>query len=451
MDSVADATTTPKTGRLKIEYVPIDQLVPQPRNARKHPPEQIRQLEASIREFSFTNPILADEDLQVLAGHARLEAARRRGLSTVPVVRLVHLTEVQKRAYAIADNKLGEAATWNEELLKIELEALQLEKFDIELTGFVGPELDTVLYNEAGASDPADEVPAPTVGPAVTRLGDLWRLGRHRLICGDSTLPETYQALLGDRQAQMIFNDPPYNVPIEGHVSGLGQHRHREFSMAAGEMSEEAFTAFLAKAMGLMAQHSAEGSLHMTCMDWRHLYELLTAGRGVFAELKNIVVWNKTNGGMGSLYRSKHELITVWKHGQAPHINNVQLGVYGRGRTNVWDYAGANAFGADRDETLAMHPTVKPIGLVADAILDCSHKGGLVCDNFAGVGTTLLAAEKTGRDGYAIELDPAYCDIALERYRKMTGDVPVLDATGETREVVAAKRHSRKEHANDDR
>jgi DNA modification methylase len=270
-----------------------------------------------------------------------------------------------------------------------------------------------------------------------TRLGDVWCFGdSHRLICGDSTKSETYQQLLGDARAQMVFTDPPYNVPISGHVGGLGTIRHREFAMASGEMSQPQFTAFLQSVFGHLATYSVPGSVHFQCMDWRHCSEIMAAGAAAYTDLKNICVWAKNNGGMGSLYRSQHEFVFVFKSGTAPHINNVELGKHGRYRTNVWSYAGVNSFGGDRSD-LALHPTVKPVAMVADAIRDCSHRKGIVLDAFVGSGTTLIAAEKTGRRGYGIEIDPGYCDVTIRRMGAVCGLEAVLEATGQGFDEIA--------------
>ena len=337
----------------------------------------------------------------------------------MPTIRLEDLTENEIRAYVIADNKLAENAGWDRELLAIELQGLiEIDlDFDITITGFEMAEID-ILIGELDTDeeeDSADDVPEVSDGPPVTRPGDIWCIGNHRLICGDSTDPKVYVRLLEGAEAQMVFTDPPYNVAIDGHVSGLGKVKHREFAMASGEMTEDEFTAFLATVFGNLAGHSADGAIQFICMDWRHMGEVITAGGNAYSELKNLCVWAKTNGGMGSLYRSQHELVFVFKAGIAPHINNVELGKHGRYRTNLWSYAGINSFGKNRDAELALHPTVKPVALVADAILDCSKRGGIVLDAFAGSGTTLLAAEKTGRHGYGIELDPRYCDVTIQR------------------------------------
>ena len=422
--------------RPSITYQSVLALQPDAHNPRTHSKRQIRRIADSIRTFGFTNPILVDERGQVMAGHARLEAAKRLGLSQVPTICIGDLNEAQKRAYLIADNRLAELSGWDEELLAIELQTLTTIDldFDIEITGFETAEIDTLIagLNGAGNEDEADRVPAIDDTAAITRPGDLWRLGRHRLLCADASRTSSYDHLLDGKIAQMVFTDPPYNVPIDGHVCGRGRARHGEFAMAAGEMSEAEFTAFLKTVLRQLALHSRDGALHFVFMDWRHLFELLTAGRRVYEELKNLCVWNKTNGGLGSLYRSKHELVAVFKAGRGAHINNVALGAHGRYRTNVWDYAGVNAFGTDRDAELALHPTVKPVALVEDAILDCSRRGGIVLDAFCGSGTTLIAAERAGRRGFGLELEPKYVDAALKRFRDFTGEEPVQAETGRT-------------------
>jgi DNA modification methylase len=416
--------------------LPLSSLRPYSRNARTHSAKQIAQIAASIRAFGFNNPVLIDKDGVIIAGHGRVAAAKTLGHETVPVIRLDHMSEAQKRAYILADNKLAEKAGWDTEILAIELQNLMefdLD-FDISITGFDMPEIDVLMAGldaKAAKPDPADAVPE-VADRAVTRLGDVWQIGPHRLICGDSLNPETYERLLDGEKAQMVFTDPPYNVPIEGHVSGLGKVQHREFAMASGEMSVAEFTGFLRIVFQNLAVASSNGSIHFVAMDWRHMAEVLAAGQGTYSELKNLCVWAKTNGGMGSLYRSQHELIFVFKAGTGAHTNNVELGKHGRYRTNVWTYAGANTFSATRDDDLAMHPTVKPVAMVADAILDCSKRKGIVLDAFAGSGTSLVAAHRTGRRGYGIELDPLYCDVILRRLANLTGLEALHVETGRT-------------------
>lgn len=428
-----------------IEETRIDALTPRPRNPRTHSPKQIRQIADSIETFGFTNPVLIDRNRNIIAGHGRVDAAKLLDIDTVPTICLEDLSEEQIRAYVIADNRLAENAGWDTEILAIELQSL-LEidlDFDITVTGFETPEIDLLIAGlDDGSAEPdeLDNVEVDTDSPTITRPGDIWQIGRHRLICGDSTDPDVYARLLDGECAQMVFTDPPYNVPIDGHVCGLGGVKHREFEMAAGEMSAPEFTAFLKKVFSNLAEFSADGALHFICMDWRHMSELLAAGNAYYDELKNLCVWAKTNGGMGSLYRSQHELVFVFKAGTGRHINNVELGKHGRYRTNVWTYPGISSFGKDRDAELALHPTVKPVQMVADAVLDCSTPGGVVLDAFAGSGTTLVAAEKTGRNGYGIELDPAYCDVIVRRLTAAYGLDAVHAALGKTFAEVERER-----------
>ena len=368
--------------KLNIADQPVGALRPRAGNPRTHSPKQVQQIADSIARFGFTNPVLVDDDNGVIAGHGRLAAAKLLGLTHVPTIRLSGMSEAEVRAYVIADNKLAENAGWDRELLGLEMQYLEELDFDLSLTGFAAPEIDLLIseLEPVQEADPGDAVPAPQA-QAVTQLGDVWQLGPHRLLCGDATKAETYAALLRGERAQLVFTDPPYNVRIDGHVGGKGDIKHREFAMAAGEMSAGQFTQFLTTTALHLVANSVDGAIHFQCMDWRHAKEMLAAGEAAYSELKNICVWAKTNGGMGSLYRSQHELVFVFKAGSAPHINNVELGKHGRNRTNVWAYAGVNSFGANRAD-LALHPTVKPVALVADAIRDCSKRDGLVLDPF---------------------------------------------------------------------
>jgi DNA modification methylase len=429
--------------RLSIEYQPLGRLKLRAANPRTHSDKQIDQIAKSIQRFGFTNPIIADDEDNIVAGEGRFKAAKQLGFCEVPLVRLSAMSDAEIRAYVIADNKLAENAGWDRNLLALELQYLSdlgLDDLDVTITGFELPEIDVLIGELSAANNSsADEVIEPAPGPAVTRPGDIWQIGDHRLICGDSTKAETYRALLGDKRAQMVFSDPPYNVPIAGHVGGLGKIQHREFAMASGEMSDAEFTAFLSSVFAQLAFFSADGAIHFQCIDWRHIGEMLDAGNASYSELKNICVWSKANAGMGSFYRSQHELVCVFKSGNAPHINNIELGKYGRYRTNVWNYAGVNGFGETRSD-LELHPTVKPVAMVEDAIRDCSQRKGIVLDPFGGSGTTLVAAERTGRCGFAIELDPLYCDVSLRRLRSICGLQAVLQATGQKFEDVATDR-----------
>jgi len=414
---------------------PVSELKPSPSNARTHSEKQIGQIADSIRSFRFNNPVLIDGEGYIIAGHGRVRAAAMLGMETVPTLLLDHLSEAQKRAYILADNRLAELAGWDKEILAIELQNLLDTDIDFEITdiGFETAEIDLILGSgdESGDIDPADDILPALEEETITKPGDLWLIGPHRLLCGDALASSSYAALMAGELAQMVFTDPPYNVPIAGHVSGLGKIQHSEFAMASGEMSEAEFTRFLSTVFRNMAEASVDGSIHFICMDWRHLLELLRAGRIAYSEFKNLCVWAKSCGGMGALYRSQHELVAVFKNGTAAHVNNVELGRYGRNRTNVWNYAGMNSFQADRDEKLAMHPTVKPVAMIADAILDCSRRREIVLDPFAGSGSTIIAAQRTGRRCYAMELDPRYVDVTLRRLRSVTGLEPVHAVTGQ--------------------
>jgi DNA modification methylase len=424
----------PDTLRLKITYLKVDDLNPYVGNARTHSEKQITQIAASIRQFGFTNPILIDDANGIVAGHGRVAAARKLGCAEVPVIELAHLSDAERRAYVIADNRLAELAGWDHEILAIELQALSdmdLD-FDLEITGFETAEIDLLLDDDdASDHDPADDFPEPAPGPAITQPGDIWSLGRHKLMCGDALDAESYRLLMGDDRARAVFTDPPYNVKIDGHVCGSGKVKHREFAMASGEMDKASFTNFLHDALAAMADVSVDGAIHFVCMDWRHMDELSSAGESIYSELKNLVVWAKTNGGMGTFYRSRHELIFVYKVGTAKHLNTFGLGETGRYRTNVWDYPGVNSFGGNQED-LALHPTVKPVALVADAIRDVTRRGDIVLDGFGGSGTTLIAAERTGRVARLIELDPQYCDVICRRFEALSGNSARLNGTDQT-------------------
>jgi hypothetical protein len=367
MPSLSQTSSTPTLAAgLSITYVAIDSLCPYPRNARTHSKHQVRQIAASIKNFGFTNPVLTDNSNTIIAGHGRVAAAKLLGMTEVPTIRLDSLTPDQIRAYIIADNRLAEKAGWDKEILSIELQHLMtIDDFDVTITGFEIPEIDLLLQEPGEEEDAAEQTEADLKGPLVTRLGDLWKLGKHRVLCGSALEEQSFQVLLGKRRAKAVFIDPPYNVKIEGNVCGKGAIHHREFAMATGEMSESEFTAFLRSSFRLLARYSTEGSLHYVYMDWRHMRELLAASCETYDDLLNLCVWAKDNGGMGSLYRSQHELIFVFRSGKGRHQNNVQLGKYGRNRTNVWHYPGVNTLSKQGEEgnLLALHPTVKPVAL----------------------------------------------------------------------------------------
>jgi DNA modification methylase len=408
----------------QISFLAIADLSPAPHNPRKHSRTQIRAIARSIETFGFNAPILVDRNRQIIAGHGRYEAAKLSGHAQVPVIFLDHLTETQAKAYMLADNKLTDRSTWDDAKVAIQLKELSdlALDFDIEAIGFELPEIDFRIQSldASDATDKADEFEA-SAGPAVSMAGDLWLLGPHRLYCGNALDITAYDTLMEAEKAAAVFTDPPYNVKIHGHVSGNGSITHREFAMASGEMTTPEFTEFLTASVKLICAHTTSGALIFACMDWRHMGEMLAAGHASECELLNLCVWAKSNGGMGSLYRSRHELVFVFKNGKEAHLNNVQLGRFGRNRTNVWNYPGFNGFARKGSEDAsAFHPTVKPIALVADAILDSTKRDDIVLDPYIGSGTTILAAERTGRRCFGIEIDGRYVDAAIARWERLT-------------------------------
>lgn len=416
--------------KLLVNYVAINSIFDYKLNPKTHEEKQIQQIARSIERFGFNNPILIDEKSEVIAGHGRLAAAKLLKLDAVPVICLSHLSEVEKRAYRIADNRLSENGQWNMDLLKLEFSeieklALNLEdELDLDITGFDFKEIDVLLAEDkpsVKADQKLNSIPYVSENEIVSQYGDIWLLGKHKIICGNSLKEETYQRLFENIKANMVFTDPPFNVKIQGHVCGSGQTKHKEFAFASGEMNVAEFISFLKTSMANIAQYSVENSVHYICMDWRHISELLSASQDIYAKMLNMVVWCKKNGGMGSFYRSQHELICIFQNGKGSHVNNVELGKHGRYRTNVWHYAGVNSFGSEQ-KNLKMHPTVKPVELVRDAILDVSKRGDIVLDAFLGSGTTLIAAEKAGRVCYGIEYEPLYIDTIIRRYYELTGN-----------------------------
>lgn len=435
-----ERSITKRCGSLAVVYRPIAELKLDPDNPRLHSLQQIQKIERSIRTFGFLFPVLTNSDGQVIAGHGRILAAQGMGMNEVPVIMVDHLTETQARALAITDNRLTEIGTWDGRLLAQQLKALsEVElNFDVEVTGFGMTEIDLMIEGLEpaiqGGQDPGDVLPEVSEQVPVSRTADVWTLDRHRVVCNDALEESSFALLLQSRQAAMVFADPPYNVPIDGHATGLGRIQHREFQMASGEMTAREFRNFLSQVFDNLADYSSDGSLHYLCMDWRHMAELLAAGRHAYSKLMNVCIWTKDNAGMGTFYRSQHEMVFVFKNGHGIHRNNVQLGQFGRYRSNVWRYPGVNSFSRKTDEgnLLELHPTVKPVALVADAILDCTARKDIVLDPFLGSGTTIIAAERTGRTCYGIEMDPLYVDTAIRRWQKFTGGCAVHAQSGKT-------------------
>ena len=422
---------------LQVMWRKPSDLIPWEGNPRTHGDKQIVALMASIKQLGFQVPIIVNEEGVVLAGHGRLEAAQRLGLEEVPTIVAAGLTKTQQRAFVLSDNKLASMSSWGKNLLLKEVEILLDEEFEIETTGFSTAEIDILIDGAAEPEGPGTEDLQPEdIGDEeliVTRPGDVFKLDQHRILCGDALKESSYGAVLKDKeQAQMCVTDPPYNVKINKNVCGSGKTKHKEFAMASGEMSPGEFTDFLARSCANIAFNCQEGAIVFCFMDWRHMREMLDAGEQVFGKVRQLCVWGKDNAGMGTFYRSQHELIFAFKHGEAPHINNFELGQHGRYRSNIWSYPGVNTFSGKGYKQLAMHPTVKPVSLIADAIRDCSHRGGIVLDPFAGSGTILIAAERTGRVARAIEYEPHYVDVAIRRWERVTGKTAIHEASGMT-------------------
>lgn len=406
-------------------------------NVKIHPERQIKQLMRSITKNGFYCPPVIDENKTLIAGHARVEAARRLELTEVPCVIMRGLSEAQKLALMLADNKIASNATTDfVKLARVFNEIIELdEHFDLTGTGYERIEIDQTIIEIAPEQDsgpkPEDTLPDIDLTP-VTAEGDIWNCRTHRVACGSALDRANYERLLGTESACMVVTDPPYNLPIDGFVGGAGANRHREFAMASGEMTSDEFVAFLRSVFALLVAFSSNGSIHMIFMDWRHMGELLSAARNIYSEWKNTAVWDKGVGGMGTFYRSQYELVFIFKNGSAPHINNFELGQHGRYRTNVWPCRGYNSGGADRQEALSLHPTVKPVKILADVMLDCSGRGDLILDPFGGSGSTLIAAEKTGRRARIIEIDPIYVDRTILRWQSFAKEDAVHAFTGET-------------------
>lgn len=445
---MAQAGTNPETEEKKlpwpIEMLPVHGLRPAKRNARTHSKKQIREVANSIQRFGVMVPVIADGHRYIVAGHARGAAAKLLGLQYLPVIQVSHLSEAEIRACALADNKLATKAGWDREILAIELQELQIAlpeiNLDISATGFDPGEINSIMLDfaddEARRSDEIPEIE----GLATAQIGDLFELGRHRLVVGDARDPDAFASLMQGDLAEMAFLDPPFNVRVHGHTGGRGRIKHREFECASGEMTKGEFVSFLKTTLLLCAENSRDGAIHFICMDWRHVGELLEAGHPIYHELKNICAWVKTNAGQGSFYRNAHELVFVYKRGTAPHINTFELGQHGRSRSNVWQYAGVNSFRAGRMDELKMHPTVKPVALVADAMRDCSRRNSIVLDAFAGSGTTIMAAEQVGRRAFCMEIDPKYVDVAIRRWQRITGGDAIHKSTKQTFEELTAIR-----------
>jgi DNA modification methylase len=432
-----------KVSACSVVRAAVDRLRPAAGHARVHSDAKITALAAAMRRFGFIEPIIVDAEFNIIAGLARWLAAQKMGLVEVPVIVLPHLSAVEIRALRIAMGRFPEWAAWDLDQLRVELPAIvaQLPDLAVEELGFSVPEVDRLTAPSAGQSpDPADDIPEINdVVPPVSRTGDLWRLGQHFALCDDALKPQSYDRLLSRSAVRLTVSDPPYNVPINGHVTKrIG--KFAEFAMASGELTDDQFREFLRKAFAQIARVSVAGAIGFFFIDWRHARVMQEAADGVFCELKNFIVWAKDSPALGTFYRSQHEFVLAFKIADGKHINNFELGQHGRTRSNVWSYAGMSSFSARRDEALALHATPKPVAMLVDAILDCSNPGDLVLDPFGGSGSTLIAAERAHRRARLIEISPTYVDTTVRRWERFTGESAVLVETNEAFSEVARRR-----------
>jgi DNA modification methylase len=427
---------------LKIRYLATSSLSQNPANARTHPKAQIAKLKKAITQFGFVSPIIIDEQLMILAGHGRHHAALELGLAEVPTIMLQDMSEADVRAFVLADNIIADKAGYDKAILRSELQYLADVGYEVEITGLDTIEIDSLLaIDTEETSDSDDIVELPSKEPPITRLGDFWHTGPHRLLVGDARDPVAIERLMGGELAELVFTDPPYGCVIANNVSGSGKVTHDNFVMGAGQESlPELATTILRPAFRNVARHCRAGAIAFVCSDWRAAPHMLDAAAGVFEEVKNWIIWVKTNAGLGTFYRSQFEIILAFKVSAGKTINNFGLGEGGRHRSNVWTYAGANTFRAGRMRDLIDHPTCKPKKLVADAILDCSRRGSIVLDVFAGSGTSIVAAAATGRRGFGIEIDPKYADVILRRVAEEVGEPPLLNGRESLESVAAARR-----------
>lgn len=424
-------------GTIEYGFSEIHRLRPDKRNPRTHSKQQVQQIADSVTATGFFNPILKNPSGMIIAGHGRLRAAKLLGMTSVPTITIGGLSDAEERRLRIADNKIAHNAGWDTELLRIELSEIEIAGLDLSLAGFSVGEIDALRDADLGCDENIDPVPVE----AVSRTGDIWLCGEHRIGCGDLLDGASLAALMGAERADAIITDPPYNTSNATHNGGNGRICHREFRYAHGEMSVSQFTAFLADTEGALAAHAKRSAIAFVFMDHHHAGEQIAAGELAFDKRLNIAIWVKSNAGMGAFYRSQHEMVFIYKVGDLPHRNNIELGKHGRNRSNVWHAASVNAFGS-RQADLELHPTVKPVGMIADAIMDVTAPGEIVLDGFLGSGTSLLAAERVSRRAYGLEIDPAYVDVAITRWSEVTGQEPVLEATGETLAQVKHRREA---------
>jgi DNA modification methylase len=415
--------------KLQICSIAIGQLKPARRRVRRSTPEQVARIRAALLRFGQCVPVIVDRDLHIVDGHSVVEAARSLSFDEINVVVLEHLAPGELRLLSITLNRLAETGQWDGEALAMEFEELIALDEDVLVTGFDTVEIDNLIHLQEDSDATQHAIPEIQPFP-VSQSGDLWLLGPHRLLQGDARAPASHRRLMNDgEQARILLTDEPFNVPNGGHVTSRTDVR--EFAMAAGEMSPDQFATFNRAWLEAALPFVIDGGLIGTFIDWRSVEIVLATGRELGLSLLNLIVWAKSNGGQGSLWRSQHELLPMFKKGKSPHLNHVELGRFGRWRSNLWQYAGASSLGSDARDHLSLHPTVKPVAMLEDALLDISDRGEIVLDPFAGSGSTLMAAEGTGRCCRAIEIDSLYCDVVIRRWQHASGQEAILERTGE--------------------
>jgi DNA modification methylase len=425
---------------LSIELLEIASLRSALKNVRRHSRKQVPKLQKSLNHFGQPRPILVTPDHEIIDGHLVCEALKANGATTVRAIVVRGLSPIEIRALRLMLHRSAEDAVWDLDAVRIELQAILDAGLDLDLTGFETPELDQILQADiprANVGEDGGDIPRAGAS-AISRPGDIWQCGRHRIGCGNARDQRFVARVREGRLVNVSFIDPPYNLPIAGFVSGKGRHQHREFLQGSGEMSSDDFFALLRDSLEVLRTASTADAVVFGCIDWRHVVELVVAGRVCGMALYNLCVWVKNNPGMGGIYRNQHELVAVFRAGTGQPVNNVELGKYGRNRSNVWSYPGMASFGAGRDELLASHPTVKPIALISDVLRDVTKRGDVVLDTFLGSGSTLMAAQETGRICFGVELDPLYVDAAIRRWQRATGLDAVHAESGQTFEQSAS-------------
>ena len=425
-----------------IERVLIDTLRLAPVSLLIHPKKQIEKAQKFLAAFDQVPVVYAEPNGDIIGGEEIWLALKANGDSEVNVIFVNDKTPAEIKAIRLALHRLPLDAKWDAENLTAVMSELASINFDLDLTGFDAPQIDVYLsldVPKANVEENGADIPSPELTP-VSQRGSIWKLGRHRVGCGDATDLAFVSAILDNQQAHVCFVDPPYNIPVDGFISGKGRHHHHEFLQGSGELSSADFFAFLRHSFSVLKSNCAPTALIYACIDWRHVKEMTVAGHACDMPLYQIVTWVKSNGGMGGIYRNQSEFICVFKAGDATPLDNVELGRHGRNRTNVWNYPGMSSFGIERDSLLGMHPTVKPVAMIADALRDVTKRGEIVLDTFLGSGSTLIAAEETGRSCRGVELDPIYVDVAIRRWQNATGRDAILSGTGQTFSSVAERR-----------